>query len=144
MRYLLLLPSLLAPLCAAQELPHPQDMGLSESRYAPPDPADYQLSLNNGLVAYVARAGHVPLVTMSAFVRAGKVNDQKEGAAETLLVALQDAGPAGMGEGEFKEFPVPKRLIKDGEIAISFDRPDERGVNWRFRSRISDVWLLKR
>ena len=47
------------------------------------------------------------------------------------------------GEGEFKEFPVPKHLTRDGTIKVTFARPDEEHLNWRHRSRISDVWLLK-
>ncbi|MBU7004874.1 MAG: hypothetical protein HXS50_04855 [Theionarchaea archaeon] len=46
-------------------------------------------------------------------------------------------------EGTFKMFPVPRELIRDGKAEITFARPDERHLNWRHRSRISDVWLLK-
>ena len=35
-------------------------MGLPESRFERPDPADYSVRLDNGLVAYVARADQVP------------------------------------------------------------------------------------
>ncbi|MBK8946256.1 MAG: hypothetical protein IPM32_13445 [Ignavibacteriae bacterium] len=45
---------------------------------------------------------------------------------------------------QFKEFVVPKILVGDGKIKISFDRPEESHLNWRNYSRISDVWLLKR
>jgi hypothetical protein len=47
------------------------------------------------------------------------------------------------GVGEFKEFPVPKHLIKDGTIHLTFERPVEN-VNWRYQSRLSELWLLKR
>jgi len=47
------------------------------------------------------------------------------------------------GEGQFKEFPVPKRLLKDGVIEVTFAKPDEDHLNWRHRSRVSDVWLLR-
>ena len=85
-----------------QELTHPLEMGFPPSEYTRPDPADYQLSLENGLIAYIAEAGHVPLATMSAFVRAGKVSDVVQGAAETLQDGLQNGGPSGMGAGEFQ------------------------------------------
>ncbi len=43
----------------------------------------------------------------------------------------------------FKEFPLPPELIEDGKLTITFDRPDERHLNWRQYSKITDVWLLK-
>jgi hypothetical protein len=46
--------------------------------------------------------------------------------------------------GEFKEFPVPANLIKDGNLKLTFDLPtDEAHLNWRQQSRVSEVWLLK-
>lgn len=90
-KLLLLSVALVAPVFA-QDLTHPRDMGFPESTYTRPDPADFELALENGLIAYVAEARYVPLVTMSAFVRAGKVNDEKQGAAEVLLDALQRSG----------------------------------------------------
>ena len=47
------------------------------------------------------------------------------------------------GFEEFKEFPLPKNLIKDGKLKITFDTPDEEHLNWRKQSRITDVWILK-
>jgi zinc protease len=96
MNKLLLLAVLIAAqaltLASAQELTNPRDMGLPDSAYTRPDPTDLQLVLVNGLVAYVARADQVPLVTMSAFVRAGKINDDQQGSAESLLDALRNSG----------------------------------------------------
>lgn len=46
--------------------------------------------------------------------------------------------------GEFKEFPVPANVIKDGKLLLTFDPlPDEASLNWRRQSRVSEVWLLK-
>jgi hypothetical protein len=45
--------------------------------------------------------------------------------------------------GEFKEFPVPTSVIKDGKLKITFDPLDEGHLNWRQQSRVSEVWLLK-
>ena len=45
--------------------------------------------------------------------------------------------------GEFKEFPVPKDLVADGTLHLTFERPAER-VNWRYQSRLSELWLLKK
>ena len=47
------------------------------------------------------------------------------------------------GIGEFKEFPVPRHLLKDGTLRLTFERPVEN-VNWRYQSRLSELWLLKR
>ncbi|WP_074311673.1 hypothetical protein [Singulisphaera sp. GP187] len=47
------------------------------------------------------------------------------------------------GIGEFKEFVVPKRHLADGELSLTFERPVEN-LNWRYRSRLSELWLLKK
>lgn len=85
----------------AQDLTHPTDMGLPESNFVRPDPSDYQTVLENGLTAYVARADQVPLVTLSAFIRVGTVDDDKQGAAESLLESLRHSGPANLSPDEF-------------------------------------------
>ena len=46
--------------------------------------------------------------------------------------------------GEFKEFPVAAEYIKDRRLALTWDRPDnERQLDWRRRSRLAEVWLIK-
>jgi len=46
--------------------------------------------------------------------------------------------------GQFKEFPLPSGLLKDGKLALTFDPlPEEAPLNWRQQSRVSEVWLLK-
>lgn len=48
------------------------------------------------------------------------------------------------GFEQFKEFPLPKDLIKDGKLKITFDKPTtEAHINWRQKSRVTDVWVLK-
>ena len=47
------------------------------------------------------------------------------------------------GFEQFKEFPLPIDLIKDGKLKITFDTPDEEHLNWRKQSRVTDVWILK-
>lgn len=47
------------------------------------------------------------------------------------------------GYEQFKEFPLPKDLIKDVKLKITFDTPDEEHLNWRQQSRVTDVWVLK-
>ena len=45
----------------AQDLTHPRDMEIPKSNFKRPDPAKYQISLDNGLVAYVVKEDQVPL-----------------------------------------------------------------------------------
>ncbi len=48
------------------------------------------------------------------------------------------------GYEQFKEFPLPKELIKDGKLTITFDKPaNEENINWRQQSRVTDVWIMK-
>ncbi len=47
------------------------------------------------------------------------------------------------GFEQFKEFPLPKELIKEGKLKLTFDKPDEEHLNWRQQSRVTDVWILK-
>lgn len=47
------------------------------------------------------------------------------------------------GFEQFKEFTLPKELIKDGKLKITFDKPNEEHLNWRQQSRVTDVWVLK-
>jgi hypothetical protein len=47
------------------------------------------------------------------------------------------------GYEEFKEFEVPVQLVCDGKIEITFDEPEESKLNWRQKSKVCDVWLLK-
>ncbi len=47
------------------------------------------------------------------------------------------------GYEEFKEFPLNPRFVSDGKIDVTFDQPEESTLNWRQRSKVSDVWLIK-
>lgn len=49
----------------------------------------------------------------------------------------------GKDIGEFKEFPVPQRLLADGALLLTFDIPQEQHLNWRQRSRLTELWLLR-
>lgn len=91
-----------AAVAASQDLTHPMRMGLPESDFARPDPVDFQLALDNGLIAFVAEANQVPLVTLSAFIRAGFVDDDQQGSAEALLDALRSSGPANLSGDAFR------------------------------------------
>jgi hypothetical protein len=46
---------------------------------------------------------------------------------------------------EFKEFVVPAEHLADGKLVLTFDIPTDEGhLNWRRKSRLAEVWLLKR
>lgn len=46
--------------------------------------------------------------------------------------------------GEIKEFPVPPSELTNGSIVLTWDKAgDEAHLNWRQRSRLSEVWLLR-
>jgi len=50
----------------------------------------------------------------------------------------------GKQMGEFKEFPVAPRYVKDRRLILTWDRPEnEEKLNWRQHSRLAEVWLLK-
>ena len=50
----------------------------------------------------------------------------------------------GKTPAEFKEFPVPAKATEDGAIVVTWDVPDEAHLNWRQRSRLNEIWLIKR
>ena len=51
----------------------------------------------------------------------------------------------GKEMGEFKEFAVPSKYVKDRKLVLTWDRPTGEGdLNWRKKSRLSEVWLLKK
>jgi hypothetical protein len=49
-----------------------------------------------------------------------------------------------MKMGEFKEFPVDPKFLKSGRIVLTWDKAvGEDKLNWRDKSRLSEIWLLK-
>lgn len=44
--------------------------------------------------------------------------------------------------GEFKEFSIPKQLVADGALRVTFDPPKEPGINWRYSSMLTEAWLI--
>jgi len=43
----------------------------------------------------------------------------------------------------WKEFHITGKYVSDGRIKITFDEPEESHLNWRYQSKICDIWLLK-
>ena len=51
----------------------------------------------------------------------------------------------GSKMGEFKEFPVDPKFLKTSRIVLTWDKPvGEENLNWRDKSRLAEVWLLKK
>jgi len=100
----------------SQDYTHPLKMKLPPSEFERPDPAEFELSMPNGLIAYVARANQVPLVTLSAFVRAGTVSDETPGAAEALLEALTSGGPADSTPVKFQD--ALRRMTAEYDVTM--------------------------
>lgn len=83
----------------AQDYTHPRAMDLPAAGFERPDPASLQMTLDNGLVAYVAEDHRVPLVTITAYVGVGTAHG---GAGEAAaLAAAFRRGPASLPAGEF-------------------------------------------
>jgi hypothetical protein len=70
------------------------------------------------------------------------------------IAGIGDSKPRADGEllvpssydtsmGGFKDFPVPGYHYTDGTLKITFDYLDERHLNWRDRSYMTEVWLIK-
>lgn len=57
---------------------------------------------------------------------------------------LLDPSKYGKKIGDFKEFPVPEELTADGKLRVTFELPDEEGVNWRYSSMLTEAWLIPR
>ncbi len=93
--------SVLPDRMAAQDLTHPREMGLPESRFEVPGEDRYRFGLRNGIVGFFVADRTAPVVTLTAFVRAGKWDDGKQGAAEVLEMMLQHEGPCWMAPGSF-------------------------------------------
>ncbi|TAM84027.1 MAG: hypothetical protein EPN47_03700 [Acidobacteria bacterium] len=50
----------------------------------------------------------------------------------------------GAQMGQFKEFPVVSRFVKNRRLVLTWDPPqNEEKLNWRQQSRLAEVWLLK-
>ena len=46
--------------------------------------------------------------------------------------------------GEIREFDVPAAALADGKLELTFDYPTDEGhLNWRQRSHLSEIWLVK-
>ncbi len=111
----------------AQDTRHPRKMNLPSSSFMRPDPQDFRVTLDNGLVAYVVEEHQVPLVSLTALVAAGSADDAKEGAAEILHHVLKQAGPTGVAfRDALQEMVADYRVDMGPEVTkISLNVPTE-------------------
>ena len=100
----------------AQDLTHPTRMALPDSDFKRPSPTDFELALDNGLTAFVAEARQAPLITLTAFIRVGLVDDDLQGSAEALLDAMRSSGPADMTPDTFRA--SLKRMTADFTVEM--------------------------
>lgn len=114
----------MAPVASAQDYTHPRQMNLPPSEFEPPDPTALQLVLPNGLVAYIAEDHTVPLVSMTAFVRAGTADDRNQGAAEVLRRMLQLEGPSTMTRDGFAA--ALKNMAADYRVTMTAELTEIR------------------
>lgn len=84
----------------AQDTRHPQAMGLPTVQFERPSPESLQLTLDNGLVAYIAEDHRAPLVTLKAYIGVG-TGHGAPGEAAALAAAFR-RGPQAMSAEEFK------------------------------------------
>ena len=83
----------------AQDLRHPREMDLPPSQFQRPGPESLQLTLDNGVVAYVVEDHRAPLVTLTAFVGVGSGHGAP-GEAAALAAAFR-RGPQSMAGTDF-------------------------------------------
>lgn len=103
---------------SAQDLPRPRDMGFGESRFAIRDTTRFRFQLQNGLPGFVVPDPTVPLVQLTAFVRAGVGDDDQQGAAEMLRYMML-RGPCWMGPADFHQ--EMDRMAATLEIRMTAD-----------------------
>jgi hypothetical protein len=78
-------------------------------------------------------------------VKAGAKYVVRTGGQGQSLLKVDGERVGGKQVGEFWEFEVPVKALEDGRLELSWDVPTDEGhLNWRQRSRLAEVWLLKK
>jgi zinc protease len=111
----------------AQQFTHPRDMRMPAPSFTPPDPSAHRQQIGETLV-WIVEDRRVPLVTVTAFVRAGYA-DGATAAARGVERALR-GGPAAMAPGEFaaelERMAAEWRVTMGPELTeLSLDVPAE-------------------
>lgn len=87
---------------SAQDLPHPRNLGLDGTRFTVPDTSRFRFRLSNGLIGFVVTDASVPIIQLSAFIRVGTGDGEKQGLAEFIAMSMR-RGPCWMGYDRFRD-----------------------------------------
>jgi len=69
----------------------------------------------------------------------------KTGGQGQSLLRINGERVEGSKQGDFYLFSVPASALATGKLELTWDIPtDESHLNWRQRSRLAEVWLLRR
>ena len=69
----------------------------------------------------------------------------KIGGQGKSLLSIDGKPVNGQKKDDFFEFEVPAEALTDGRLELTWEIPkDEAHLNWRQRSRLAEVWLLKK
>lgn len=69
----------------------------------------------------------------------------KTGGQGQSLLRINGERVSGRKEGDFHVFAVPAGALSGGKVELRWDVPQDEGhLNWRQRSRLAEVWLLKK
>ena len=69
----------------------------------------------------------------------------KTGGQGKSLLSIDGKPVTGQKKDDFFEFDVPAEALTDGRLELTWEIPkDESHLNWRQRSRLAEVWLLKK
>jgi zinc protease len=115
-------------LVTAQQYAHPRDIRMAAPSFVRPEPAAYRQQIGDA-VAYIVEDRRVPLVTVSAFVRAGYVDGATPDIARGVERALR-SGPAALAPGAFdaelERMAAEWRVAMGPELTeLSLDVPAE-------------------
>ena len=123
----LLMAALLTPFCdgfCAPPLPDPQRLKYPPLTFMPPEPE--RVELENGMVLYVLEDRELPVVHVSAVIRAGSAYDPegREGLAELTAHVMRTGGTRSMTGDEIDdllEFTAASISVSAGSDAASAD-----------------------
>ncbi len=69
----------------------------------------------------------------------------KTGGQGKSLLSIDGQPVTGQKKDDFFEFDVPPEALADGRLELTWEIPkDESHLNWRQRSRLAEVWLIRK
>jgi len=89
----------------SQKVSHPSQLKFKPLKFEPPDPLDYRIQLNNGMIIYIKEDHKLPLFQLNAYIRAGSIYDPKDkiGLAELTGSLMRTGGTKNMSGDEIDE-----------------------------------------